>query len=111
MTINLDFDEIGNWPTSIKIFMLTLISIGILGIGYWGDTVSQITFLQQLKNEEKTLRHTFEQHYCLATLLEAHRKQRDEMNAAFHDRLKYLPKKNQISALLEEITTQGNMCD
>jgi type IV pilus assembly protein PilO len=104
---NLDFSNIGIWPTPIKAAVVLVLCI-LLGIGwYFYDTKDQIVRLDKQKTEEQTLRKDFENKQAKAANLEAYRKQLEEMKQSFGAMLRQLPNKTEVADLLVDVSQTG----
>jgi len=53
---NLDFSDIGEWPTPIKLFLVLLVAILVGVAWYYMDTQDQYAALERVRREEKDLR-------------------------------------------------------
>jgi type IV pilus assembly protein PilO len=104
---NLDFSNIGIWPTPIKAAVILVFCV-LLGIGwYYYDTQDQLTRLDKEKQEELTLRKDFENKQAKAVNLEAYRKQLEEMKQSFGAMLRQLPSKTEVADLLVDVSQTG----
>ncbi len=104
---NLTLDNIGSWPTPVKVAGAIIVSALIIGIGWWRD----IDPLQvQLETERKTevdKKIAFEGKQKKAANLPALKQQLEDIKETFGDLLKRLPNKTEVAELLVDISQQG----
>ena len=104
---NLDFDNISEWPKSLKITGLVLVFILIIGLSWQYDVKDLQGRLGHLEVKEQELRFSFEQKQQKAANLPALKKQLKDIEETFGDLLKRLPSKAEIAELLVDISQQG----
>ncbi len=104
---NLSFDNIGSWPTPVKVVFIIIVCSAILGLGYWKDISVKQEELRKVEVEEADLKVTFEARQKKAANLEALRQQLEDIKETFGDLLKRLPNKTEVAALLVDISQQG----
>ena len=56
---NIDFKNVGNLPMSVKMVLLGVLSLILVGLGYWFLWSPEIDELEQAKAKEQELRQTF----------------------------------------------------
>jgi type IV pilus assembly protein PilO len=76
---DLDFSNVGNWPTSIRLFTVAIVLLAVLGLGYWFDLKDQQLRLEQVEKKEAELKVSFEDKAAKAANLEAYEQQLEEM--------------------------------
>jgi type IV pilus assembly protein PilO len=104
---NLDFSNIGIWPTPVKAAVILVFCV-LLGIGwYYYDTEEQLNRLDKEEQQELTLRNDFENKQAKAVNLEAYRKQLEEMKQSFGAMLRQLPNKTEVADLLVDVSQTG----
>jgi type IV pilus assembly protein PilO len=103
----LDISNIANWPTPARVFVISLVFVGVLGLGYWLDIKDQRTSLQQAEAQEQQLRRTFEVKAKKAANLQAYEQQLAEMKESFGAMLRQLPNKTEVAELLVDISQTG----
>lgn len=103
----LDFKNIGGWPTPAKIGLIVILSVAILGAGYWFDTQHQLQALKDAQAKELELKQTFESKQAKAVNLEAYTVQLQEMKKTFGAMLRQLPSKAEVADLLVDISQTG----
>ncbi len=103
----LDFSNIGNWPTPVKAALILLLSVVIGIVWYNYDTKEQLATLDRAKKEEMDLRKQFEQKQAKAANLEAYKQQLEEMRQSFGAMLRQLPNKTEVADLLVDVSQTG----
>ena len=103
----LTLDNVGQWPGSIKIGMVALLSFLIIGTGYWFIAKASFEQFDTLKTQEIALRTDFELKQRQASNLDAYRNQLTIMEERFGNMLKQLPTQNEMPGLLEDISKTG----
>lgn len=103
----LELNNLGAWPFPMIIVLTLCVSLFILGLGYWFDIKRQFEVLAYVRNEEVTLKSSFERKVDKASNLSAYRAQMESMNKTFGGLLRQLPERTEVPALLEDISHQG----
>lgn len=101
---NLDRNNIGGWPASIKGFFLALVVVAILLIGWFAVISGQKDTLTQKQQEELTLKDTFKKNHAKVVNLDALKAQLAQMNEMLSQMLRELPSKTEMPALLVNIS-------
>ena len=101
---NLDRNNIGGWPQSVKIFFATLIVILILFFGWYLKISNQQDELNSAQQKEITLKKEFSEKQAKVVNLAAYRKQLDDMKEMLQTMLRQLPSKTEMPDLLNDIT-------
>ena len=104
---NIDFNDIGRWPLSVKVIAIALISVAVLGAGLWLDTRRQLDTLESIREKEKTLKSEFQDKQAKAANLDAYKVQMEEMRRSFGAMLRQLPSKTEVAELLVDISQTG----
>lgn len=104
---DLDFSNIANWPVAARMFMIILIAIAVIGLGYWFDIKDQQLRLDQAKSRENELKAEFETKARKAANLEAYEQQLEEMRQSFGAMLRQLPNKTEVADLLVDVSQTG----
>ena len=101
---DLDVQQIGVWPGSLKTILLVLVLILILALGYFFK-IKEMSQQHSVaaKKELKLLEH-YESKAFQAANLDAYRQQMIELDETFGALLKQLPKDTEVPGLLEDIT-------
>lgn len=103
----LDFSNITNWPTAARVFVIALIALAVLGLGYWFDIKDQQLRLEKAEKQESELKSAFEAKARKAANLEAYEQQLEEMRQSFGAMLRQLPNKTEVADLLVDISQTG----
>ena len=101
---NLDRNNIGGWPQSVKIFFAALIVILILFFGWYLKISTQQDELKSAEQKEGTLKKEFSDKQAKVVNLAAYRKQLDDMKEMLQTMLRQLPSKTEMPDLLNDIT-------
>ncbi|PHR64588.1 type 4a pilus biogenesis protein PilO [Alcanivorax sp.] len=104
---SLDFENVGGWPTPIKIGAAVLVLVAVVALGYFLSISDANQALDQQQREESTLLQAYEKKAFEAHNLDQFRKQLAEMEQTFGALLKQLPKDTEVPGLLEDITHTG----
>ncbi|NND69834.1 MAG: type 4a pilus biogenesis protein PilO [Halioglobus sp.] len=104
---DLDFDNVGVWPTPIKIIVWTVLLIATLVGGYYYHIEDLQIELTTEQEEEVSLKKDFEKKAFQAANLEAYREQMEEMEESFGALVSQLPSDTEVPGLLEDITNKG----
>lgn len=104
---NLDPENIGSWPRSIKIGITILVCAAALGLGYYFDTQSMQKNLKTVMVEEESLIKQFRDGQNKAVNLDGYLLQMQEMEESFGTMLRQLPSRNEVADLLVDITQTG----
>ncbi|MGD8909151.1 MAG: type 4a pilus biogenesis protein PilO [Chromatiales bacterium] len=103
----LDFTNIGVWPTPVKLVLVLVVCVVVVVAGYHLDTKKQLKKLETVEQEEKNLRKDFEEKQEKAANLEAYRKQLEDMKQSFGAMLRQLPNKTEVAELLVDVSQTG----
>lgn len=104
---NLDFSNIGSWPTAIKGVLIVIVALGVLALGYFLDVQAQQENLDRVTSEEKRLKGDFETKQAKAANLDAYKAQMIEMEDSFGAMIRQLPSKTEVEDLLVDISQTG----
>ncbi len=100
----LDFENVGSWPTVVKYFSYLIVFAIIVGLFFYIDTGDQYDRLTNAEAEESTLKKTYETKYRKSANLEAYRQQMADMKESFSHLLQQLPKGREIPDLIDDIS-------
>jgi len=101
---DLDFNDIGSAPLSIRYLILTVLLCIILGIGYFLLVKNKVEQLKVVQQQELTLRSEFEYKQQKAANLEAYEAQLAEMQKLLETMFRQLPSKTEMDKLLVDIS-------
>lgn len=110
MNINLNeltIENMGQWPKPVKIGLVVVISLFLIGLGYWLIVKANFDNYNVLKTQETALRTDFESKQYEASNLFEYRNQIALMQERFGNMLKQLPTENEMPGLLEDISKTG----
>jgi type IV pilus assembly protein PilO len=103
----LDFNNIGGWPTPVKAFIVILLCVGVAVGWYYYNTEEQLLNLETAEKKELSLRAEFERKQAKAVNLEKYKKQLEEMKQSFGAMLRQLPNKTEVADLLVDVSQTG----
>ena len=101
---NLDRNNVGGWPSSVKIFFTGLLFVAIVFIGWYVSVSNQQDELAALATKEVQLKKDFASKQAKAVNLEALQQQLDEMQDMLRHLLRQLPSKTEMPELLVDIS-------
>ncbi len=100
----LDLNNIGTWPTPIKLILMLLVFLLVLGGGYFYYLTDKQAVLEQAEANEVNLKNDYEKKSSQAANLEAYRDQKIQMENTLGALVKQLPSDTEVPGLLEDIT-------
>lgn len=104
---NLDFENVGSWPTPVKVFFW-LITMTVSGWLVYNFMLSDsLVSLESERAKESQLMQEYERKAFQAANLERYKAQMEEMEGTFGALLRQLPKDAEVPGLLEDITHTG----
>jgi len=101
---NADFSDLGNSPSSVKLFILTVAVILILVAGYYLLIADKIDELKREEAQEVTLKTDFEYKQQKSANLEAYEKQLADMRELLETMFRQLPGKTEMDKLLVDVS-------
>ncbi len=101
---NLDRNNVGGWPRSIKIFFAILIIAVILFLGWWFKISEQQDELKRVQAKEVTLKADFSKKQAQVVNLEAYEKQLEDMKEELRQLIGQLPGKTEMPKLILAIS-------
>ena len=101
---DIDFENIGGWPTLVKVVFAVFLSLTVMGASYYLFVSDALDVLDTEQRKEITLREDFQSKYRLAANLKLYREQLVVMEAQFAELLKMLPSENEMPGLLDDTT-------
>ncbi|UPG95059.1 type 4a pilus biogenesis protein PilO [Luteibacter aegosomatissinici] len=101
---NLDRNNVGGWPKSIKIFFTGLVFVIVMAVGWYVEISSQQDELAGAESQEESLKSEFSQKQAKSANLEALEQQLAEMQDMLRQLLRQLPSKTEMPELLVDIS-------
>jgi type IV pilus assembly protein PilO len=101
---DLDFNDIGSAPTSVRYIILGFLLIIILAIGYFLLIKAKTEQLELVQNLETSLRVDFEAKQAKAANLESYELQLAEMQELLETMFRQLPSKTEMDKLLVDVS-------
>jgi len=101
---NLDRNNVGGWPRSVKIFFIALLFGFVVLAGWYFSVSDQQDELGTLATKENQLKQEFSTKQAKAVNLEALQQQLDEMQDMLRQLLRQLPSKTEMPELLIDIS-------
>lgn len=101
---DLDFNDIGSAPASVRSVLLSIILVVLLVVGYFLMIKEKWTMLEQVEQQELTLRSEFEQKQQKAANLEAYEQQLQEMQELLQTMFRQLPSRTEMDKLLVDVS-------
>ena len=101
---NLDRNNVGGWPQSVKIFFTALLFGFVLLVGLYFFVSDQQDSLNTLAGKENQLKQEFSTKQAKSVNLEALQQQLDEMQDMLRQLLRQLPSKTEMPELLIDIS-------
>ena len=101
---DLDFNDIGSAPASVRYVILTFLLIVILAIGYFLLIKAKTEQLELVQRVENTLRIDFEAKQAKAASLEAYEAQLAEMQELLETMFRQLPSRTEMDKLLVDVS-------
>ena len=106
---DIDFDNIGSWPTAVKAVLCVLLLVLVVAGGYYYHIKDLQLTLGNVQAEEERLRSDYEKKAFQAANIEAYKAQMLEMEESFGALVSQLPSDTEVPGLLEDITNKGLM--
>ena len=101
---NLDRNNVGGWPQSVKMFFTGLLCAVVLLAGWYFFVSDQQDSLTALAGKEEGLKKEFSEKQAKSVNLEALQQQLDEMQDMLRQLLRQLPSKTEMPELLIDIS-------
>ena len=101
---NLDRNNIGGWPSGVKLVFCTLVFLVIMVAGWYFEISPQQDELQQKQTKEEGLKREFSEKQAKVVNLEALKVQLEEMSDMLRQLLLQLPNKTEMPKLLVDIS-------
>lgn len=104
---NIDLQNVGSLPLSIKAVLLGALGLILIGLGYWFMWSPALDELEQSVEKEKELRTVYLSKKSQAIKIDAYRQQMVEIEKTFGALLKQLPDKSEMDGLLTDVNQAG----
>lgn len=101
---DLDYNDIGSAPMSVRYVILTFLVVIILAIGYFLLIKAKTEQLELVQGKEIQLRAEFENKQAKAANLEAYEAQLAEMQELLETMFRQLPSKTEMDKLLVDVS-------
>ena len=101
---DINFANAGEWPLPGRLFIMAVIVVVVLAIGYFLVIRGKLEDLHYAQQAEVSLKHKFEAKQRLAANLDAYKAQLAQMHKDFGALLMQLPSKTEIEALLRDVS-------
>lgn len=101
---DLDVNNIGSWPTAVKVIIMMLVLALVLVLGYTLYLTDKRGDIERAELKHQDLRDDYEGKYFKAANLDAYRLQKQEMEDTFGELVEQLPKDTEVPGLIEDIT-------
>ncbi|NRA61123.1 MAG: type 4a pilus biogenesis protein PilO [Psychrobium sp.] len=101
---DLDFNQSGSWPKSVKMVALSVLFVGTHFLGYYFVISDQLSQLEAAAKNETKLRLDYQSKYRLADNLPAYQQQIQQLKQQLGQMLKKLPATHETPGLLDDIT-------
>lgn len=101
---DLDFNDVGSAPISVRYFILGVLLAIILVIGYFLLVKAKVQQLEMVQKLELSLRAEFEQKQAKAANLEAYEQQLAEMQELLETMFRQLPSRTEMDKLLVDVS-------
>ncbi len=103
----IDPNDVGSWPTMLKVIVIIAVCIGVLFAGYYLNTADQMERLKVEQKKEQELRDKFKIKQNKAVNLPLYKEQMKEMEESFGAMLRQLPSKTEVAELLVDVSQKG----
>lgn len=104
----LDVNDVGRWPFAFRIAVIGIVFGVVLGLGiFWTIIENKAPQLRREKDDEQTLRVTFENKQRKAANYDAYRRQLRQMEQSFGTLLRQLPGETEIPSLIVDVSQTG----
>ncbi|MEO1204142.1 MAG: type 4a pilus biogenesis protein PilO [Pseudomonadota bacterium] len=105
---SLDVNDIGRWPLVFRAAVIGIVFLAVAFIGIWFTIIKdKAPALERVKQEEQTLKTTFENKQRKAANYDGYRAQLDEIEQSFGTMLRQLPGETEIPSLIVDISQTG----
>lgn len=103
----LDMDEITEWPLAAQSLVLLVLILVLQGVGAWFYWIPQNEDLQQLKQQEQTLKSTLHIKANKVAVLPMLQSQLTELTSRYDYLLQQLPVQKELASMLASVNELG----
>jgi len=103
----LDVNNIGNWPWLIKGLVIIMVFSAVVVLGWYFDWQDQAQNLERVQAQEQQLRTEFRTKQARAANIEEFEQMLEDMQSSLETRLRELPSRMEVPALLVDISQAG----
>lgn len=104
----LDVNDVGRWPLVFRAAVILIVFAIVMAAGIWFTIIEdKAPQLDRAREDEKTLRITFENKQRKAANYDAYKNQLAEINQHFGTMLRQLPGETEIPSLIVDISQTG----
>lgn len=104
----LDVNDVGRWPLVFRAAVIVIVFAIVVAAGIWFTIIEdKAPQLDRAREDEKTLRITFENKQRKAANYDAYKNQLAEINQHFGTMLRQLPGETEIPSLIVDISQTG----
>lgn len=104
---DLDFENIGSWPSSARLMAVVFLFIIALGSGYYFYLQDEWARLESEAAKEPALKTRYQFKYNQTAVVPAMKKQLEEGEGTFDAMLQQLPRSVDVASLLADISNAG----
>ena len=104
---SLDPQNMGSWPTSVKITIYIFILLMTLALAYFVLIRPLLNDIDNARAQEESLLNEYREKDSKLRNLQLHQKQIEDMERTFGELLQQLPKETEIPGLVEDINFTG----
>ncbi|MFM2591163.1 type 4a pilus biogenesis protein PilO [Vibrio sp. TBV020] len=105
--VDLDIEEIAEWPLLAQLVVMALLIAAIQGCGYWFYLKPQSEHIEELKNKEQTLRSTIVIKANKVATLPKLQAQLQELSERYNYLSKQLPVQKELASMLASVNEVG----
>jgi type IV pilus assembly protein PilO len=106
---DLDFNDAGGWPPTIKAIAILIVIAAVGAAGYWFDSKVLLEELDASERKEQELRQQVTRKQKVLANIDAYRAQLRELKGMLDTMLQQLPTRTEMPDLLEDISNTGRV--
>lgn len=104
---DLDFENIGSWPSSARVIAVVFLFLIGMGSGFYFYLEDELAVLHKEEGKERGLKQRYQFKYKQTAVVPAMRKQLEEGEGMFDTMLQQLPRSVDVASLLADISSAG----